>query len=160
MWKLDHKEGWVMKNWCFRSVVLEKTLKSPLESKKIKPVNRKENQPWIFTRELMPKLKLQYFGQWMRRAHLLEKTLMLGKTEARRRREHQRMRWLDGITDSRDRSLSRLWEAVKDKKAWRAAIHSVTKSQTRLSAWTTRKKRIFEKGFFPKRSCRLPNIWT
>ena len=98
MWELDHKEGWELKNWCFPAVVLEKTLESPLNSRKIKPVNPKGNQLWIFIGGLVPKLKLQYFGRLIWRADSLEKTpLMLGKIEGRRRRGWQRMKWLDGI---------------------------------------------------------------
>ena len=99
MWELDCKEGWVSKNWCFWTLVLEKTLESPLGCK-IKQVNPKGNQSWIFIRRTDANLKLQYFGHLMQRTDSLEKTLMLGNIEGRRRRGQQRMRWLDGITDS------------------------------------------------------------
>ena len=106
MWELDHKEGWVQKNWCFWTVVLEKTLESPLGCKEIQPVHPKGNQSWIFIGKTNVETEVPISGYLVRRANSLEKTLMLGKIEGGRRRGRQRLRWLDGITDLMDKSLS------------------------------------------------------
>ena len=132
MWELDHKEGWAPKNWCFWTVVLEKTLESPLDCKDIQPVNPKGNQSWIFIGRTDAEAEAPIIWPTDAKSWLLKKTLMLRKIEGRRRRGRQRMRCLEGITDM-DMSLSKLQEMVKDREAWRAAVHRVAKTQTQLN---------------------------
>ena len=130
MWELDHKDGCMPKNWCFQTVVLEKTLENLLDSKDIKPVNPKGNQPWIFIGRTDAEAAAPVLWPPDEKSHLIGKILMLGKIEGRMRSRQRRMKQLDGTINSMEMSLNKLWEIVKDREAWSAAAHRVSKSQT------------------------------
>ena len=138
---MAHKKGWKLKNWSFWTVVMEKTLESPLDSKRSNQSILKEFNLQYSLEGLMLKFKFQYFGHLRWRASSLEKTLMMGNIEGKRQRGPQRITWLDSITNSVDMNLSKLEEIVEDRGAWHATVHGVTRSRRWLSDWITRRKR-------------------
>ena len=145
MWELDHKEGWAPKNWCFELWCWRRLLGALWKARRSNQSILKEINPEYSLEGLM--LKLQYFGHLMGTADSLEKTLMLGKIESRRRRRWQRMKWLDGIIEWKNMSLSKLWETVEDRGAWYPAVHGVAKNLTQLSDLATNRKSCLNQAY-------------
>ena len=143
MWELEYKESWGPNIWCFWTMALEKPLRVPWIARRSNQSSLNETSPEYSLEGLMLKLKPQYFGHLMQRTDSLEKTLTLGKIEDGRRRGWQRMRWLDGIIDLMDMSLSKPWMFVTDREVCRAAVNGVTKSQTQLTDWTELNQYLF-----------------
>ena len=163
MWELDYTESWVRKNWCFWTVVLDKTPENPLDGKEIKPVNPKGYQPWIFIGRTDAKaeaaiLQTPDAKSWLTHQ---EKILMLRKTEGRRRRGQQRMRWLHSTTNSMDMNMNKLWQTVVDAGASCAVVHGVAKSRTWLSNWTkaTRSMSPYHSGLWLRLVLKYWILW-